>query len=123
MDIPLRDTQSAHASAQTLVKLITNYSHYLQCHAPRRQQRRPPSRDLDSRTALCDLIHSARISFDRHYRTTTTAVGAVSDMALPAAPCNAMQQGRTAECHCARLVAHNDHPASPLHRRPIRRPA
>jgi hypothetical protein len=34
-----------------------------------------------------------------------------------------MQQGRTAECHCARLVSQNDHPANPLHRRPIRRPA
>lgn len=112
MDIPLGDTQSAHASAETLVKVI-NYSHYLRCRAPRRQQ----SRDLDSRTALCDVIHSARIIFDRHYRTTTAAVGAVSDMALPAVPCIAMQQGRTAECQCGRLVAHNDHAASPQHRR------
>ena len=117
MDIPLRDTQSAHASAGTLVKVITNYSHYPLCHAPRRQQRRPPSRDLDSRTALCDLIHSACITFDRHYRTTTTAVGAVSDMALPAVPCNAMQQGRSVECQRGRLVANNDQAASPQHRR------
>jgi hypothetical protein len=74
MDIPLRDTQSAHASAETLVKVITNHSDYLRCRAPSRQQRRPPSRDLDSRTALCDLIHSGPIIFDHHYRTTTTAV-------------------------------------------------
>jgi hypothetical protein len=121
MDIPLRDTQSAHASAETFVKVITNYSHYLRCRVHRRHQRRPPSRDLGSRTALCDLIHGAA-SFDRHYRTTTTAVGAVSDMALPAVPCNALQQRRTAECQCGRLVAHNDHAASPQHRRASTRP-
>jgi hypothetical protein len=121
MDIPLRDTQSAHASAETFVKVITNYSHYLRCRALRRQQRRPPSRDLASRTALCDLIHSAA-SFDRHYRTTTTSVGTVSDRALPAVPCHAMQQRRTAECQCGRLVAHNDHPASPQHCRASTRP-
>lgn len=120
MDIPLRDTQSAHASAESFVKVITNYSHYLRCHAPRRQQRRP-LRDLDSRTALCDLIHSARI-IRPHYRTSTTAVGAVSDMALQAVACNAMQQGRTAECQCGQLVAHNDHAASPQHRRASTRP-
>jgi hypothetical protein len=62
MDIPLTDTQSAHASAETFVKVITSYSQLLRCGAPRRQQRRPPSKDLDSRRVLCDLIHSARIS-------------------------------------------------------------
>ena len=116
MKIALRDTQSGHASTEALVKVITNYSQNLPCRAPRRQQRRPPSR------ALCNVIHSARIIFDRHHRTTTAAVGAVSDMALRAVPCIAMQQGRTAECQCGRLVAHNDHAASPQHRRASTRP-
>lgn len=122
MKIALRDTQSAHASTEALVKVITNYSQNLPYCAPRRQQRRPPSRDLDSRTALCDVIHSARIIFDRHHRTTTAAVGAVSDMALPAVPCIAMQQGRTVDSQCGRLVAQNDHAASPQHRRASTRP-
>jgi hypothetical protein len=49
-------------------------------------------------------------------------LSAMRDMALPAVPCNAMQQRRTAECQCGLLVAHNDHPASPQHRRANTRP-
>ena len=88
MDIRFRDTRSAHDSAETLVEVINNYSHYLRCRTPRRDQHRPSSSGFDSRTALCDLIRGARIIFDDH---------------------------------CARLVARNDHPADPLHRRPLRR--
>jgi hypothetical protein len=113
----------AHASAETRVEMINNYSQYLRCRAPRCQQRRPPNSDLDSRTALCDFNHSARIIVDRHYRTTTTAVCALNDTAASAPVCNAMQQGRTVECQCAWLVAHNDHAAGPLHHRAITRPA
>ena len=90
MDIRFRDTRSAHDSAETLVEVINNYSHYLRCRTPRRHQHRPSSRGLDARTALCDLIQGAQIIF---------------------------------EDHCARLVARIDHPANPLHRRPLRRPA
>ena len=61
MDIPLRDTQSVHASAEAFVKVITNYSQLSGMPRSSPPATPPPSRDLDSRTALCNLIRSARI--------------------------------------------------------------